>query len=199
MKKLPKGINLRNTWRLARQLPMMKLYKMGKHFEKDPEGAVSDYKRIAREDMARLKEIELRGYDKAKGLAAYSQELFECLKPSCEQEMAVLFGSVLGTYSAVDSKRVTAETEELREEYDSLCSGFEGDELMEINIAVNHLANKLDSHIWQQYDHDNLAELAERVEMNLSGVLSDLPADFISEWTVFLEKYGWDRGEFGTY
>ena len=87
MKKLPKGINLRNTWRLARQIPMMKLYKLGKQFEKHPEASVANYKRIVQEDMARLKEIESRGYDKAKGLAAYCQELFECLKPSCEQEM----------------------------------------------------------------------------------------------------------------
>jgi len=34
MKKLPKGINLRNSWKVFRQLPIMKLHKISKRFER---------------------------------------------------------------------------------------------------------------------------------------------------------------------
>eukprot|EP00584_Thalassiosira_punctigera_P022476 CAMPEP_0172566150 /NCGR_PEP_ID=MMETSP1067-20121228/110817_1 /TAXON_ID=265564 ORGANISM="Thalassiosira punctigera, Strain Tpunct2005C2" /NCGR_SAMPLE_ID=MMETSP1067 /ASSEMBLY_ACC=CAM_ASM_000444 /LENGTH=178 /DNA_ID=CAMNT_0013357189 /DNA_START=27 /DNA_END=559 /DNA_ORIENTATION=+ len=112
-----------------------------------------------------------------------------------EQEAGALFFLILGTYKSVDKRRLDEKTQEGREEYDALCSGFEGDELMEINIAVNELANKLGEDVWQQYNHDNLDQLAERIRMNASGVLSDLPANFVSGWVEFLENYGWDRDD----
>ncbi|KAL7549106.1 hypothetical protein ACHAWF_012374 [Thalassiosira exigua] len=195
MKKLPKGINLKNSYKLFRQIPLMRLYKIGKRFEREPEQAVDEYKQLVKQDLAKLKELEVRGYDKAKGIHQYSHELFLAIQPSVEQEMGALFFSILNTFKAVDKKRRTENTQEIREEYDALCSGFEGDELMEINIAVNQLANKLGSDIWQQYSHENLDQLAERVEMNGSGLLMDLPSDFISAWREFLDTYGWDRDD----
>ncbi|KAL9178930.1 hypothetical protein ACHAXT_011903 [Thalassiosira profunda] len=192
MKRLPKGINLRNTYKLARKLPLLKLNKIAKTFEKRPEEAVANYKRLVKEDLAKLKELERQGYDKEKGLHQYSQDLFCSLAPSMEQEMGSLLFSILGTYKRVEKKSRTEKAEESRAEYGALCQGFEGDELMEINIAMHRLANKLGS-IWKEYGHEDLPQLAERIEMNVSGVISDLPSDFVAGWTEFLDKYGWDR------
>eukprot|EP00581_Thalassiosira_minuscula_P020085 CAMPEP_0183718270 /NCGR_PEP_ID=MMETSP0737-20130205/11576_1 /TAXON_ID=385413 /ORGANISM="Thalassiosira miniscula, Strain CCMP1093" /LENGTH=917 /DNA_ID=CAMNT_0025947801 /DNA_START=170 /DNA_END=2923 /DNA_ORIENTATION=+ len=195
MKKLPKGINLRNTWKLFHQFPMMKLYNIGKRFKKEPDVAAREYRQIVEKDLLKLKELEMRGYDKAKGLQSFSNELFLALQPSMEQEIGALMVCVLGTYKALDKRRLQEKTPESRKEYDALCSGFGGDELMEINIAVNELANKLGKDIWEQYSHDNIDQLAERIENNTNGVLSDLPADFVSGWIEFLDNFGWDRDD----
>ena len=195
MKKLPKGVNLRNAWWLFRQVPIMKLHKIGKKFKKDPEKEKLNYIQVVKEDMARLKELEARGYSKEDGLHQYSHELFLSIMPSMELEMGLIFFVVLGTYKALDKKRRDSKSEEVRSEYDALCQGYEGDELMEINIAMYRLARKLDASIWEEYDYDQLHQLSERIQMNLDGVISDLPSDFVSEWSTFMENFGWDRAD----
>lgn len=92
----------------------------------------------------------------------------------------------------MDKKRQLGKTEEERLEYEALCGGYEGDPLMEINIDMYHLANKLGPDVWDQYGFDKLPALAERIQKNIDGVVSDLPIDFLSEYDKFMEKHGWD-------
>ena len=54
------------------------------------------------------------------------------------------------------------------------------------------LANKLDESIWKEYDHAKLSHLAERIQNNLDGKVSNLPTDFLSEWKYFMACHGYD-------
>lgn len=66
--------------------------------------------------------------------------------------------------------------------------GFEGDELMEINIALYRLAQSLPKEIWKEYlGKDGMSALTERIQEE-----RDLPSDFLNEWKAFMKKYGFD-------
>ena len=41
-------------------------------------------------------------------------------------------------------------------------------------------------------DHNELCLLAERIQKNLDGTLSDLPSDFLSESEALMCSHGWD-------
>mmetsp|Transcript_9735 Transcript_9735/g.21063 ORF Transcript_9735/g.21063 Transcript_9735/m.21063 type:complete len:552 (+) Transcript_9735:153-1808(+) len=192
MKKLPKGVNMKNLWWLFRQFPLMQYYKIGKKYKKDPEKAKEKYLEILKKDMSNLAELKERGYQQNEGLQKFSDELIRCVEPSLTEELGIIMFILIGVFKGLDKERREGKTEEARSEADALCGGYEGDELMQVNIDVYKLANKLEASIWDEYDHAELHLLAKRIQGNLDGTLSDLPGEFLSEWTNFMGRHGWD-------
>ena len=190
-KKWPKECTARNFLWLMRKIPIKKMYKTGKRFKKNPEKAKEEYLKVVENDMAKLKAMQQRGVKRDEGLKQFSVELLHCCMPSILEEMGAIYFSILGTFNSLDKKRRNDKSE-LSAEYDALCGGYAGDELMKINIDIYHLANKLDANIWEQYDHDELYQLADRIQQNIDGTLSDLPNEFLTEWSSFLDKHGYD-------
>jgi len=192
VKKLAKGINMKNFIYYLRKYPIMEQYKIGKRFKKNPVKEKDEYIKLVKENLEQLEELKRRGYNKGEGLQSYIMELIQCIMPSLNLELGLIMFAIMPTFRAIDKKRRDGKTEEIRSEFDALCGGYEGDELMEINIAMYNLAHMLDSSVWQEYEHDQLDELAQRIQMNLDGIISDLPPEFISEWQKFMTQYGWD-------
>ena len=56
---------------------------------------------------------------------------------------------VLPLFNELDKKRRLGKTEEVRSEYDALLAGYDGDELMEMNIEMYRLAQTLGDDIWK--------------------------------------------------
>ncbi|KAL7547819.1 hypothetical protein ACHAWF_015443 [Thalassiosira exigua] len=193
-KKLPQGVNFRNLLYFLRKIPLWEYYKIGQTAKKDPERAKEVYLEMLAQDMARLDEVKRKGYNKEEGLQKYSSELIQCFWPSSslDQEIGLIYMIVLGVFRSLDKNRREGKTEQIRSENDALCAGYEGDELMQVNIDMYRLANSLDSTVWEQYDHDRLHLLAERIEKNLEGAIHDLPSDFLSGWRVFMDRHGYD-------
>jgi len=182
---------MKNFLWLLRNVPMKKWYKIGKKFKKDPEGAKEAYIKVVENDMAKLKALQQRGVKKDTGLMQFSSELCKCFMSSFDEELGAIYFVVLGTFNTLDKKRRNDKSQ-LSAEYDALCGGYEGDELMKINMDIYRLANKLDPTIWEQYDHDDTHQLADRIQQNINGNLSDLPEEFLAEWSSFLDKHGYD-------
>ena len=141
MNRLPKGVSLRNLWKLIRQFPLRKLYKIGKDCQRDPEKASEKYQEMVRQDMAHLKALQERGPHQ--GLQAYANELFQAMSASFEIKVGLLFFVVLGLFKDLDKQRREGKTEEICAEYDALCGGYEGDDLMELNKSMYRLTNML--------------------------------------------------------
>jgi pyruvate,water dikinase len=190
-KRWPKGCNARNLLWLMRKIPIKRWYKSGRRFKKDPEKAKNEYIKVVENDMAKLKALRQRGFKREEGLKQFTSELCSCCVPSFSEELGAIYFIILGTFSSLDKKRRNGKSE-LCAEYDALCGGYEGDELMKINIDMYRLANKLDASIWEQYDHDELHHLAHRIQQNINGKLSDLPSEFLTEWSSFLDRHGYD-------
>lgn len=190
-KKWPQECNMKNLVWLLRNIPLKEWYNVGKKFKKDPERAKKAYIKVVENDMAKLKALQQRGVKKDEGLTQYADDLCQCFTPSLNEELGALYSVVLGTFNKLDKKRLNNNSQ-IRAEYEALCGGFEGDELMKINIDIYRLSNKLDPNIWEQYDHDETHQLADRIEQNLSGKLNDLPKEFLTEWSSFLDKHGYD-------
>ena len=194
MRRLPKGVNFCNGWKLIRQFPFMKLSKIASVAKKDPVKAKSQYEEILQQDIANLKALEERGPKlPEEGLQSYARELYQAIWPSFEQELGILFFAVLPLFQELDKGRREGETEELREEYGHLCGGYEGDELMQMNIDIYQLANLLPKQIWQDYRHEDLDKFATRIQDNLDKkITDDLPSDFLEGWKGFMDRHGWD-------
>jgi len=102
------------------------------------------------------------------------------------EETAAVF-LVIPLIAKIDDQRINGKTKEIKEEADALCGGFEGDILMEINVAVYRLAKKVPLSIWQEYDGQDMTALADRIKEERG-----LPAGFLAEWKSFMDKYGFD-------
>ena len=192
LRKLPKEVNLRNAWWITRNVPMWKLYKIGRKFKSNPEKAKVEYIKLSEQSVVNLKALQKRGFDRTKGLQAFADELFDTMLPVFFEELGCLFAVVLPVFNKMDKMRRKGKTDDIRSEYDALCGGYEGDGLMAMNVAIHRLALKLPASIWDEYSHDELHWLATRICDNIAGVKSDLPVDFIAEWNIFLEHFGFD-------
>ena len=148
--------------------------------------------KIFNDDMRKIKELEARGMDKSKGLQKYSDELFEAMMPSINQELGAIYFVIIGMFNKIDKQRREGKTEAIRSEYDALCCGYVGDELMEMNIEMHRLAARLPESTWAQYEHEDLRQLADRIHANLDGQVSDLPQEFLDEWKTFMGHFGFD-------
>ncbi|KAL7453253.1 hypothetical protein ACHAWC_004916 [Mediolabrus comicus] len=195
-KRWPKQCSVRNAFWLLRKLPLWKWYRVGKRFQKDPEKAKLAYIQMVESDMAKVKALQQRGLQRdedGRGLTKFSKEICQCCLSSFDEELGAIYFVVLGTFNTLDKKRRdSSASEQVRAEYDALCSGYDGDELMKINIDMYRLANKLDASIWKEYGHDELHELAVRIQQNLDGTVSDLPSEFLTEWSSFMDQHGYD-------
>ncbi|OEU08763.1 pyruvate phosphate dikinase [Fragilariopsis cylindrus CCMP1102] len=124
----------------------------------------------------------------------------DAIRVSIQEECGAISGIVTG-YKKFDEKRRDEKlSKEIREEYEALCGGYVGDELMETNIEMYHLAKTLPLEVWNQYDHESMKSLAIRIETNLAemGKSStnnsniDLPIEFLESWKLFMHKFGYD-------
>ena len=93
---------------------------------------------------------------------------------------------------------VNGKTDEIKQDYESLCGGYIGDELMETNIAMYKLSRTLPESIWKEYDYNTMKLLADRIKKNLTCLDEkkekecDLPIEFLRAWNTFMVKYGYD-------
>ena len=191
IKKLPKEVNLCAALTIINKVPLWKLYKTSRRYSSNHKKGKEDYLVMAKDDMDKLKQLENCDIKKLKGLEKYCHDLFTAVKASFNAEMGIL-SSIIPVFKILDKKRRETTSEEERDEYDALCGGYEGDELMEMNIAMYQLANKLPSSIWAEYDHDDLEELAVRIKSNIDGYMADLPQEFLTEWKMFMQNFGYD-------
>eukprot|EP00804_Cyclotella_cryptica_P029066 CCRYP_005271-RA/>CCRYP_005271-RA protein AED:0.03 eAED:0.03 QI:55/1/1/1/1/1/3/1252/583 len=135
LEKLPKGVNIRNFIWILRQVPVLKFHRIARKFHKDPEKGKLRYLEILKNDIANLKALEERGCSD-KGLVHYFEELIQCMMPSLTEELGLIMFLLFRLYQKMDNKRLFAKTEDERMEYDALCGGYEGDELMQINVSA---------------------------------------------------------------
>ena len=201
-RKLPEGLDLRSAYKLLKEIPFWSLYKTGKKFKSNPSQAKEEYLKVVLEDKNRLEKLAL---DRRSGahtgtLEDFSMELCDAIRVSIQEECGAISGIVTG-YKKFDEKRRDEKlSKEIREEYEALCGGYVGDELMETNIEMYHLAKTLPLEVWNQYDHESMKSLAIRIETNLAemGKSStnnsniDLPIEFLESWKLFMHKFGYD-------
>ena len=192
MKKLPKGVNLRNAWKLIKAGRYIEQYKILKKFKQDPAGRVELYKNSVQTAKVELKRLEARGVVPSEGLEAFCMEVIDVLDETVQLEVAAIMFVVLPLFNGLDKKRRLGKTEEIRSEYDALLAGYDGDELMEMNIEMYRLAQTLGDDIWKSYGHDDLPELATRIQDNLNGKQDDLPREFLDAWKIFMDRFSYD-------
>ena len=192
MKKLPKGVNLRNTWKLIKAGRYIEQYKISKKFKQDPTGRVELYKNSVQKAKVELKRLEARGVVPLEGLEAFCMEVIDVLDETVQLEVAAIMFVVIPLFYELDKKRRTGKTEEVRSEYDALLAGYDGDELMEMNIEMYRLAQTLGDDIWKSYGHEDLPKLATRIQDNLNGKQDDLPREFLDEWKIFMDRFSYD-------
>ena len=192
MTKAPKGVNLRNAWKLIKAGRYIEQYKISKKFKQDPAGMVELYKNSVKKAKIELKRLEARGVVPSEGLEAFCMELIDVLDETIQMEIAAIMFVVLPLFNELDKKRRLGKTEEIRSEHDALLAGYEGDELMEMNIEMYRLAQTLGDDIWKSYGHDDLHELAARIQDNLNGKKDDLPRKFLNEWVIFMDRFSYD-------
>lgn len=187
-KKWPPGVSWGGTKRFFETVRPMELYKGNKKYTSDPKTSIEEYKALVRSNMDALRKIQEGG---PSGLKDFCTALCEAMLPSVREEAGIVFFSVASLFAEVDKQRRNGATEEIKEEYNALCGGFEGDELMEMNIALYNLAGKMPHGIWKEYNNsgskNNAEALVERIRDE-----RDLPLEFVEGWKAFLDKYGFD-------
>ena len=202
-KKLPKGCGIMDAYRVMREFPLRTMRKTGKKFKKDPATAKESYVKLCDDDTKKLKKlVKERESGKHTGtLKQYSIDLCHAIFDSIfEGVSAIFFAGIMDNFKTLDKKRRDESlSKEERDEYDHLLGGYIGDGIMEVNIAIYNLAQKLPIDVWDEYDHKSLKDLATRIEMNLnpatkskSGSDDDLPTEFLDSWVSFMDKFGFD-------
>jgi hypothetical protein len=157
---IPKGVTFGSTWTFLNTFPTWTLYKKGKKYANDPKGSVEAYREIVRANMVELESRSEAGKkaQKDEGNIAYlkqiSGDLCDAIIPSLLEEIGALMGSALKTFKDIDEERRNGATKDIRKDAEALCGGFEGDELMEMNIALYKLARLLPGDIWDEYDNN---------------------------------------------
>jgi phosphohistidine swiveling domain-containing protein len=200
-RKLPDGLNLRSAYKLLKEIPFWSLYKTGKNYKKYPMQAKEEYLKVLLEDKNRLEQLAL---DRRSGahtgtLEDFCMELCDAVLISIMEECGAMLG-IVTEFKHNDQKRRNEDlSKDTREEYEALCGGYVGDELMEMNIEMYQLAKKLPLEVWNQYDHESMKLLAIRIETNLDEMRKssnnntvDLPIEFLESWKLFMHKFGYD-------
>jgi hypothetical protein len=193
MKNLPKEVNLCNTWKLLHKIPIMTFYKLSKNTNQIRKRAAKETNlEIAKDGISKLEQMKERGFDVEKGLQAFADELIHAYLPAFYKEVACIMFVVVPCFNAIKKKHQEGKTEQIQQENDALCSGYEGNELMSMNIEMHKLASELLASIWDEYQHDNLGKLAAHIKDNQEGKKSDLPPEFLKEWQLFMELFDYD-------
>mmetsp|Transcript_328 Transcript_328/g.744 ORF Transcript_328/g.744 Transcript_328/m.744 type:complete len:956 (-) Transcript_328:3697-6564(-) len=183
---MPKGLNRSTVWEV---LKFVSSASKTSTYAKDPEGAMKNYQAILKSNMEQFDRIvESDISDFGVGLSEFGTKLSISLKESIAEECAIIFVHLMPLFNKIDDLRQNGETEEIKEEYDALGGGYEGDELMEINISLYQLAQSMPKEIWKEYTGENgMSALIERIQDE-----RDLPADFLNGWKSFMNNYGFD-------
>merc|ERR1712238_595364 len=191
------------------------MYKIGKKYNGNPQQAKEEYLTIIQQDMERLHTLqEVRRQKKnnrsssttttqhRSSLKEYSAQLCEAIIPSLFEECGCINFCILSTIGELDEQRRNGLSDEIKTDYEALCGGYIGDELMEMNIAMYNLSRTLPESIWMEYTNDDLMmkQLAERIQKNLKEDKKkeegrtgnyDLPNAFLTSWKEFMTKYGY--------
>lgn len=189
---IPKGINPISTYKFLSTFPMSKMHKVGRKYSATPKEAIESYRVMVAEDMAKLDVLGRKDFlpaikNKEVCLSDIATEFCMAIFPSLFEEISAINNCILKIFQNLDQQRRDGATEEIKQDYEALCGGFEGDELMEMNIELHRLAQTLPQSIWEEYDHEDMKDLAERIQDE-----RDLPGEFLTEWKSFMRKYGFD-------
>lgn len=190
-KRLPEDMNCRNGWSLLRKLPLCDMMTVYKKFQDDPTGANKELKEARDQFKVRITELIQKG--PANGLASYTEDCFQAARAMVRIQMGGLW-TALAVWKELDEIRRNGKTQKEKDDADALLGGFEGDPLVEMNVAMYSLAQKLPSKVWEEYK-DKLSDLAGLIDKNIKGQSSALPAEFISSWKDFMDKYGFDGND----
>eukprot|EP00535_Pseudo-nitzschia_heimii_P004227 CAMPEP_0197188312 /NCGR_PEP_ID=MMETSP1423-20130617/17592_1 /TAXON_ID=476441 /ORGANISM="Pseudo-nitzschia heimii, Strain UNC1101" /LENGTH=986 /DNA_ID=CAMNT_0042640113 /DNA_START=112 /DNA_END=3072 /DNA_ORIENTATION=+ len=185
---LPKGYTLKPIWGAYSQHKSM-LVRVKGH-KKDPKGAMQNYLTEVKTSIQQLRKIIEQGFDfdGSVGVHDIACKLANSVKPYLTEECGLIMEYVMPLFRELDEKRQNGETKEVREDHDDLGGGFEGDPLMEMNIALYQLAQRFPKSLWEEYNHKNgMAALADRIREE-----RDLPEEFLREWKSFMKMYGFD-------
>jgi len=208
-KRIPKEMNLRRIYKFLRDgIPFWSLYNTAQKYIKNPRLAKEEYLTIIEQDKKNLdkvvkERVDSSGLYHSSTFTKYFEVLCDTIANSLKEELGAIMFVVLSTFKDLDKKRRDeTKSKKVRDEYEALCGGYEGDELMEMNIEMHKLAQKLPIEIWKQYDHESMNELAIRIESNLGIMLKnsnaneqeecDIPIEFLDSWTSFMNKFGYD-------
>lgn len=182
---MPKGLNRNVVWKIFQHV--LDLSKSGIAAE-DPEGYMKKYQAILKSDMEQFDRVVVSGSNNfGVGLSEFGTKLSMSIKPSLREEILTVY-ALMPVFNEIDEKRRNGETEEIKKEYEAIGGGYEGDELMEINIALYNLAQSLPKEIWKKYAGENgMSTMVTRIKEE-----RDLPAEFLNDWKSFMKKYDFD-------
>jgi len=185
----PDGWTLRAAIKFFKTFPVMELYKRSVKYSKDPKGSVDLYREIVKADMEKMEQVAAVRNENST-IEQLSGDLCDAMSSSLLEEIGSLMGSGLKIIKDLDEVRRNGATEQIREDAEALCMGFDGDELMEMNIAMYRLAQLLPSKFWDEYETlESMKDLAKRIQAEKKG---DLPPAFLNAWKEFIAEYGWD-------
>jgi len=182
---VPEGLSFKKMWRM---IQFGRKVSGGESYLEDPEGSMESY--------FALKESNEREFDRIAptgaplldggvgGLKDFATLLHESIRPTLVEEMILINNHVLAVFQEVDEQRRNGKTEEIQKDFEALCGGYEGDVLMELNITLHRLGRSLPKDAWKD---GSSAALADRIAEE-----RDLPAEFLTEWRSFLDRYGFD-------
>ena len=192
-KRLPADVSFRNAWRLLRRIPLWHMYKLNKKFKRNPAQCGKELKVLLAKARAEMKEIVAKGPATQGGLVRFVDKLAQAAFPALDIQCAGAW-LTLAIFKELGKQHKHGASQQIRDDAAAMMLGYTGDPLMEMNIAMYHLARELPSDIWEEYK-DKLPELAERIQRNVRATASaveELPASFIASWKSFIDEHGYD-------
>jgi len=187
--RLPEDVTFSNAWWLMRQVPAFHMYKMFRKFKHHPIECGEELTVLRTKARAEMKELVAKG--PVGGLVRYVEKVAQAAYPVLDLQCAGALHT-LGIFKELNKQYMDGTApQQIRDEARAMMLGYTGDPLMEINIAMYHLARELPAEIWEEYG-DKLSELAKRIYRNIVGAVDDLPASFVTSWKAFMDEHGYD-------
>ncbi|KNC79273.1 hypothetical protein, variant [Sphaeroforma arctica JP610] len=191
--KLPDDVTFANAWWLFRRMPLWHMYIMKNKFKANPVQCGSELRLLLTTARADMKAIVAKGPTSQGGLIEYVNALARAAFPALDLQCAGAF-LTLSVFKELGRQNKAGETQQIRDEAAAMMLGYKGDPLMEMNIAMYHLAQSLPVELWAEYD-DKLDDLSDRIQRNVESRASTgdkLPAAFITSWKAFMSDFGYD-------
>jgi len=188
--RLPGDVTFANAWWLLCNTfqPLCHSYSTIKKFRKSPAQCGKRLTVLVADARAKMKDLVSRG--PSGGLVQYVEKLARAAFPALDLQIGGAWVT-LGIMKELNKQCRHGETQELRDDATAMMLGYTGDPLMEMNIAMYHLARELPAGIWEEYE-DRLPELAERIHQQVVDDTNDLPVGFIERWKAFINQHGYD-------
>ncbi|KNC81096.1 hypothetical protein SARC_06577, partial [Sphaeroforma arctica JP610] len=172
--KLPDDVTFANAWWLFRRMPLWHML-------------------LLTTARAEIKAIVAKGPTSQGGLIEYENAFARAAFPALDLQCAGAF-LTLSVFKELGRQNKEGETQQIRDGAAAMMLGYKGDPLMEMNIAMYHLAQSQPVELWTEYD-DKLDDLSDRIQRNVEGRASTgdkLPAAFITGWKEFMGDFGYD-------